>query len=64
MLIRPIMPSTRAVMSSGTLRLKRATAMVQRHRINAHSSNEPSCAPQTPEILYSSGNLEFEFCAT
>ncbi len=49
-LIIPMTPMTRATMVSGTLRLNRVTATVQIDRVSAHSSKEPSWAPQTPEI--------------
>ena len=62
-LTRPMTPITRASITFGTLRLKVATAAVQPERISAHSNNEPSCAPQTPEIRYSSGRWELEFFA-
>ncbi len=42
MLIKPMTPSTRASMSSGSWREKIATAKVQPARMKAHSSKEPS----------------------
>jgi hypothetical protein len=62
--IRPITPSTRASTSRGRLRLKVATAALQKLRISTHSSSEPSCPPQTPETLYWVGSSELEWFAT
>ena len=45
-LTRPITPSTRATMRSGSWRLKTATAKVQPASISVQSSIEPSCEPQ------------------
>ncbi|MNP33461.1 hypothetical protein D3C76_1267020 [compost metagenome] len=46
-LIMPITASTRASITCGNCRENTDTANVQPPRINAQSSNEPSCAPQT-----------------
>jgi len=43
----PITPSTRATTTSGSCRDHSATAAFQVDSISAHSSSEPSCAPQT-----------------
>jgi hypothetical protein len=51
MATRPITDSTRETTVTGRLRLSRDTATVQPLRINTHSSREPSCAPQTADIL-------------
>ena len=53
-----------AVMSAGRRRLKIDTAKVQPDSIRIHSSNEPSCAPQTALMRYISGSCECEFDAT
>ncbi|MNG05729.1 hypothetical protein D3C84_889390 [compost metagenome] len=46
-LIMPITASTRASITCGNCRENTDTAKVQPARINAQSSNEPSCAPHT-----------------
>ncbi|RML60621.1 hypothetical protein APX70_06111 [Pseudomonas syringae pv. maculicola] len=46
-LIMPITASTRASITCGSCRENTDTAKVQPPRINAQSSNEPSCAPHT-----------------
>ena len=46
-----ITASTRALKTSGSEVLNAATAKPQPARTVAHSSIEPSCAPQTAEIL-------------
>ena len=51
MLTSPSTPSTRAVMTCGMLREKKETIMPQIARIMAHSSSDPSCAPQTADTL-------------
>ena len=43
--ISPMTPSTRATISSGTLRENIATDMVHTARISTHNSKEPSCEP-------------------
>src|SRR3546814_9910993 len=49
MLTRPMIPSTRATTSSGSLRERLATTAVQTARISVHSSSEPSCEPRSEE---------------
>ena len=60
----PMTPMTRAIITSGMLRLKSVTAPVQTDNVSAHSSSEPSCPPHTAENRYCVGNWVFEFCAT
>jgi len=43
----PITASTRASITCGNWRENTETAKVQPPRINAQSSNDPSCAPHT-----------------
>ncbi len=49
MLTRPITASTWAAKRSGRWPPSIATARVQPARIRAHSTSDPSCAPQTAE---------------
>ena len=42
----PITPRTRATVSSGRCRLKRATATVHAASMSTHSNMDPSCEPQ------------------
>jgi hypothetical protein len=46
MVMRPMMPITRAAMRSGRWRESTATAAVQPDSMSTHSSIEPSCEPQ------------------
>ena len=63
-LIIPSTEITRTLNTSGRPLLNSVTATVQTHSINAHNHNDPSCAPQTAEIRYMTGNIEFELLAT
>lgn len=49
MLTSAITPSTRAITWAGNCRDQIATAPVHSASTSVHSSNEPSCAPQTAE---------------
>ncbi len=62
--IIPMTASTRATISGGRLRLKAAMAALHPASIKAHSSSEPSWAPQTAEILYTVGSRVLPFMAT
>ncbi len=63
-LTMPMTLITRANTTCGTLRLNTVTAPVQIASTSAHSSSDPSCAPHTPAMRYTSGRAVLEFCAT
>ena len=51
MAIKPITPSTLDATTMGKCWLHSATAAVQPAKTSAHNNKEPSCPPQTAEIL-------------
>ena len=63
-LTMPMTDSTRAMSTSGRCLLNSATAAVQTDSVSAHSSSEPSCDPQTPDMRYINGCSRLECCDT
>ena len=59
----PITPNTRPTVASGMFLLNWATNAVHIVNTKPHNNNEPSCAPQTPEIRYSVGKEVLELVA-
>ena len=57
-LTRPSTASTRATVSSGRLRLKRATARLQPDSMNCQSNSDPSWPPQVPATRKGQGSSE------